>query len=42
VNRGNAYFEKGDAEKAVSDYRKAARLGVKEAADYLESRGMKW
>jgi len=39
-NRGLAYIRLGRASEAEEDLKKAARLGVKEAEDYLQSRGI--
>ena len=39
-NRGRIYIKLGRTAEADEDLKKAARLGVKEAKDYLDSRGI--
>jgi len=41
-NRGNAYRKLGDEQKAIADLISAARLGNKNAQDYLRSQRINW
>jgi Flp pilus assembly protein TadD len=42
ANRGIAYEQKGSYERAVKDYQVSARLGNKQAREYLRSKGIEW
>jgi len=41
-NRGIAYAGLGDYQRAINDYKIAARLGLKPVQDYLRSKGIDW
>jgi tetratricopeptide (TPR) repeat protein len=41
-NRGFAYGKLGDHRQAIKDYKTAARLGDKDAQDYLRSKRISW
>jgi tetratricopeptide (TPR) repeat protein len=41
-NRGVAYHKLGNIKRAIDDFKIAARLGLKDAQDYLRSKGMEW
>ncbi|MBI4619075.1 MAG: tetratricopeptide repeat protein [Desulfobacterales bacterium] len=41
-NRGISYKKLGNLQQAFSDYKVAARLGLKEAQDFLRGKGMDW
>jgi len=41
-NRGLAYSAFGNHNQAITDLKIAARLGLKEAQDYLKQQGIAW
>ena len=41
-NRDTLYLKSGNNPEAIKDFRIAARLGDKQAQDYLESKGIGW
>jgi tetratricopeptide (TPR) repeat protein len=41
-NRGLAYSAFGNHNQAIADWKIAARLGLKEAQDYLKQQGIAW
>ena len=40
VNRGRVYYYLGNHKQAIADWKIAARLGLKEAQDYLKQQGI--
>ena len=41
-NRGNAYYKLGNKKAAIEDFKISARLGYKDAQDFLRSQGIEW
>lgn len=41
-NRGEAYYKLGDTQQAIRDYKISAKLGFKNAQDFLKSKGIEW
>ena len=41
-NLGNAYYDQGNTQQQISNYKKAARLGHQPVQDWLERNGYNW
>ena len=40
--RGHAYYGLGDRRRTINDFKTAARLGLREAQDFLKSKRIRW
>ena len=40
--RGHAYYKLGDRQRTINDFKTAAGLGLKQAQDFLKSKGIRW